>query len=58
MIERSEEDAGSYRIEKRNTSPSVPMRRDTVLVQPNGYAVLRFRSDNPGIWLFHCHIEW
>ncbi|KAJ4989338.1 multicopper oxidase [Stagonosporopsis vannaccii] len=58
VIERSEEDAGSYTIEKRSTSPSVPMRRDTVLVQPNGYAVLRFRSDNPGVWLFHCHIEW
>ena len=34
------------------------MRRDTVLVRPNGHLVLRFRSDNPGIWLFHCHIEW
>jgi iron transport multicopper oxidase len=34
------------------------MRRDTVSVQPNGHAVLRFRSDNPGVWLFHCHIEW
>lgn len=34
------------------------MRRDTILVRPNGYIVLRFRSDNPGVWLFHCHIEW
>lgn len=34
------------------------MRRDTVLVRPNGHTVLRFRSDNPGVWLFHCHIEW
>jgi iron transport multicopper oxidase len=34
------------------------MRRDTVLVHPNGNIVLRFRSDNPGVWLFHCHIEW
>jgi iron transport multicopper oxidase len=34
------------------------MRRDTVLIQPNGHAVLRFRSENPGVWLFHCHIEW
>jgi iron transport multicopper oxidase len=34
------------------------MRRDTILVHPNGNIVLRFRSDNPGIWLFHCHIEW
>jgi iron transport multicopper oxidase len=34
------------------------MRRDTVLVHPNGNIVLRFRSDNPGVWLFHCHLEW
>jgi iron transport multicopper oxidase len=34
------------------------MRRDTVVVEPNGNMVLRFRSDNPGVWLFHCHIEW
>ena len=23
-----------------------------------GYAVIRFVADNPGIWLFHCHIDW
>lgn len=34
------------------------MKRDTILVRPNGNIVLRFRADNPGIWLFHCHIEW
>ncbi|OQV00846.1 hypothetical protein CLAIMM_06288 isoform 4 [Cladophialophora immunda] len=38
--------------------PRVPMRRDTLLVRPNGHIVMRFRSDNPGVWLFHCHIEW
>jgi len=38
--------------------PAVPMRRDTFLVHPNSHIVLRFRSDNPGVWLFHCHIEW
>ncbi|KAL2003721.1 hypothetical protein VTN02DRAFT_2624 [Thermoascus thermophilus] len=38
--------------------PRVPMRRDTVLVNPNGNVALRFRADNPGVWLFHCHIEW
>ena len=34
------------------------MRRDTIVVRPNGNLVLRFKSDNPGVWLFHCHIEW
>ena len=39
-------------------APDSPMRRDTVLIYGNGYAVIRFKVDNPGITLFHCHIEW
>jgi iron transport multicopper oxidase len=35
-----------------------PMQRDTITVNANSYAVLRFKADNPGVWLFHCHIEW
>jgi iron transport multicopper oxidase len=38
--------------------PAVPMRRDTVIVNGNSSAVLRFKADNPGVWLFHCHVEW
>ena len=38
--------------------PANPMRRDTFVLYPDGNIVLRFRADNPGIWLFHCHIEW
>jgi iron transport multicopper oxidase len=34
------------------------MRRDTLIVKPMSNFVIRFRADNPGIWLFHCHIEW
>ncbi|MCJ1411176.1 hypothetical protein MMC19_005264 [Ptychographa xylographoides] len=43
-----------------NYSPTrrVPMRRDTVQVSEQGYVVLRFKADNPGVFLFHCHIEW
>ncbi|OAG38740.1 hypothetical protein AYO21_07093 [Fonsecaea monophora] len=43
-----------------------PPRRDTALVvgniekDPNvgGYLVLGFKTDNPGVWLLHCHIIW
>ncbi|KAH7336256.1 Cupredoxin [Rhexocercosporidium sp. MPI-PUGE-AT-0058] len=35
-----------------------PVRRDVVQVHSSGYVVIRFRADNPGIQLFHCHIEW
>jgi iron transport multicopper oxidase len=36
----------------------VPPRRDVVSVNANSFAVLRFVADNPGVFLFHCHIEW
>ena len=32
-------------------------RMDTILVPAGGYVVIQFRSDNPGFWFFHCHIE-
>ena len=31
--------------------------KDTVLVPAGGYAVVYFRSNNPGYWFLHCHIE-
>ena len=36
----------------------IPMRRDVAGVQGGGYVVFRFKADNPGVQLFHCHIEW
>ncbi|KAG0005660.1 hypothetical protein BGZ80_004046 [Entomortierella chlamydospora] len=35
-----------------------PARRDTVLVPTEQNVAIRFRANNPGVWLFHCHIEW
>ena len=32
-----------------------PPLKDTLLVPAMGYTVVRFRTDNPGYWLFHCH---
>ncbi|KAJ5945277.1 hypothetical protein N7516_005445 [Penicillium verrucosum] len=32
--------------------------RDTVQIPSRGYAVLRFQANNPGVWLFHCHMLW
>lgn len=34
-----------------------PPRKDTLIIPTGGYAVLRIRSDNPGKWFMHCHIE-
>ncbi|GFP59020.1 iron transport multicopper oxidase fetC [Trichoderma asperellum] len=38
--------------------PKIPARRDTVVLPPQGYFVMRFVADNPGVWIFHCHIDW
>lgn len=38
--------------------PQYPMRRDTVYVREQSNMVLRFKADNPGVWFFHCHIDW
>ncbi|KAF1364497.1 laccase [Lizonia empirigonia] len=32
-----------------------PIRRDTATLPALGYLVLAFESDNPGVWLMHCH---
>ncbi|QRV94974.1 Multicopper oxidase [Ceratobasidium sp. AG-Ba] len=34
-----------------------PPRRDVVRVSAPGVTV-RFRTDNPGPWFVHCHIDW
>lgn len=35
-----------------------PPRRDTAMLPASGYLVLAFETDNPGVWLMHCHIGW
>lgn len=58
LVYRSDEGAGEYIYNNSMVFPRIPMRRDTVFVRPNGNLLIRFRADNPGVWLFHCHIEW
>ncbi|KAH9212454.1 Cupredoxin [Leptodontidium sp. 2 PMI_412] len=41
-----------------NIPAGAPMRRDVVQVMSDGSVTIRFVADNPGIALFHCHIEW
>eukprot|EP00250_Pteridium_aquilinum_P018751 c24197_g1_i1 orf=512-2239(-) len=35
-----------------------PPERNTVGVPQGGWAALRFRADNPGVWFMHCHLEF
>ncbi|KAK4497613.1 hypothetical protein PRZ48_010266 [Zasmidium cellare] len=48
----------SYDPSNHTAFPASPPRRDTFVVAPGGYWVARFRADNPGVWFFHCHIDW
>ncbi|KAN0104967.1 multicopper oxidase [Hyaloscypha variabilis] len=35
-----------------------PTRRDVTMLPGFGWLVVAFHTDNPGAWLFHCHIAW
>ncbi|KAG2160191.1 multi-copper oxidase laccase-like protein [Suillus bovinus] len=32
--------------------------RDTLTLPGYGWVAIRFITDNPGLWAFHCHIGW
>lgn len=36
-----------------------PPRRDTAMLNAGqGHLLLAWKIDNPGVWLFHCHLGW
>ncbi|KAK9797568.1 hypothetical protein SCARD494_03397 [Seiridium cardinale] len=35
-----------------------PLKRDVATAEGFGWVLLRFVADNPGVWLFHCHMIW
>ncbi|RDL34447.1 uncharacterized protein BP5553_07575 [Venustampulla echinocandica] len=35
-----------------------PPRRDVATLPGNGWMVIAFQANNPGVWLMHCHIAW
>ncbi|MGE3989974.1 multicopper oxidase family protein [Pseudorhodoplanes sp.] len=47
----------SFRVISRNGTPT-PRRewQDTVLLEPRERTEIAFVADNPGDWMFHCHI--
>lgn len=57
VLERPRSGTGSWPGRTGNYNAKPPMR-DVVTVNANSYAVLRFKADNAGVFLFHCHIEW
>ncbi|KAJ2121550.1 ferroxidase fet3 [Coemansia sp. RSA 720] len=51
-------ETGNLRSRESKLPLDAPVRRDTVVIRGGHYAVLRFRADNPGVWILHCHITW
>lgn len=56
VLDRPRSDTGSW--PGRGSGVAVPPSRDVIHVMANSHAILRFRATNPGVFLFHCHIEW
>jgi iron transport multicopper oxidase len=56
VIGRPKSNGGNWT--STNAVPATPVRRDTILVHAKSHTVLRIVTDNPGVFLLHCHIEW
>ncbi|XP_042016377.1 laccase-7 [Salvia splendens] len=50
---------GNYNpsIDSRKFNFVNPHERNTIGVPVGGWAVIRFRANNPGVWLMHCHLD-
>ena len=47
----------AFRVLSRNGKPTARREwRDTVLLDPRERVEIAFVADNPGDWLFHCHV--
>ncbi|KAK8695747.1 hypothetical protein V6N13_000898 [Hibiscus sabdariffa] len=45
------------KTDPKNFNLADPVERNTVGVPSGGWAAIRFRADNPGVWFMHCHLE-
>ena len=45
---------GKLRYFKSKKSPP----KDVIQVPRNGYVIIRTKLDNPGAWIFHCHVDY
>nr|QCZ35199.1 laccase 32 [Salvia miltiorrhiza] len=50
---------GNFDVKRdpRNYNLVDPPLMNTIAVPVNGWTTIRFRADNPGVWLLHCHLE-
>ncbi|CAK9174192.1 unnamed protein product [Ilex paraguariensis] len=45
------------RKDPKNYNLVDPPLVNTIAVPKNGWAAIRFKADNPGVWFMHCHFE-
>lgn len=57
VIQRGDPNVGPFSGYWTNVS-STPLKRDTIMANKHSNVVIRFKADNPGVWAFHCHVEW
>ncbi|KAK7358152.1 hypothetical protein VNO77_00073 [Canavalia gladiata] len=50
---------GNYKVNKDPANYNLldPPERNTVGVPKGGWAAIRLKADNPGVWFIHCHLE-
>ncbi|KAI2633347.1 multicopper oxidase [Xylaria nigripes] len=58
VIARGDTASGYYTGGSLKAAQANPLRRDTVLINAGSFLSLRFKANNPGVMLMHCHIEW
>ncbi|KAJ2778448.1 ferroxidase fet3 [Coemansia interrupta] len=58
VIERGFINDTTSAFKRRVPKGAYPLKRDTVLVPTGEYVIVRFKADNPGVWLMHCHFDW
>ncbi|WVQ95186.1 hypothetical protein IAU59_002280 [Kwoniella sp. CBS 9459] len=58
VIARGDGNVTAEEVEAMGLQIENPLRRDTIFIPANTYAILRIKMDNPGVWAVHCHIGW
>jgi FtsP/CotA-like multicopper oxidase with cupredoxin domain len=46
----------SFRLLRSNQRALLPLVTDTVLLEANEQIDVALVADNPGDWVFHCHV--
>jgi FtsP/CotA-like multicopper oxidase with cupredoxin domain len=46
-----------WELRSINDKPTSGLMKDIVVIPPAGRAVVDFTADQPGLSLFHCHIQ-